>query len=125
MSENIPTLERIRFFDGQLLAAEDLIALDDSNRQLRWLHNRALHNWGIGVGFDVQGNRGDTAVTVQPGFAIDAIGREVILLETRKAAIPAVPGGPGGTEISYYLVAFYQDDSHQAVEERREGVCAA
>jgi hypothetical protein len=64
-------------------------------------------------------------VTVQPGFAIDALGREVIQLETRKMPIPAVPGGPGGAEASYYLVAFYQDDAHQAVEERRDGICAA
>ncbi len=120
---SIPNLERIVFFNGESLTAGDLTALDDSNRQLRWLHNRSLHNWGIAIGLEAQGNRGDTAVIVQPGYGIDSLGREIILTEAVHKPIPAVPGAIGGGEVIYYLTASYLDDSGQSVEERRDGVC--
>ena len=43
----------------------------DFHRELRWLHNRALHNWGIAVGFAVSGAKGSREVTVSPGYALD------------------------------------------------------
>lgn len=109
----IPELERVLFFQGELLTADDLTTVDDNNRQLRWLHNRSLHNWGIGFGLDVLGARGDTSVTVAPGYAIDSNGREIILSSSMKQPTPAVPSG------TYYLVADYVDDSGQTAEGQR------
>jgi len=88
----IPLLERIEFLDGQQLTAEDLSALKNFNNELRWLHARSLHSWGIGVGFDVQGNRGDSSVSIKPGYAVDCFGREVILFSDQTKTVPAVPG---------------------------------
>ena len=48
---DIPDLERITFFAGQRLLARDLGDLQRADRELRWLHNRSLHTWGIGIGF--------------------------------------------------------------------------
>jgi hypothetical protein len=115
--------ERIVFFNGQSLTAEDLIALETANRELRWLHNSTLHNWGIGVGLEVTGTRGDTVATIQPGYGVDSRGREIILTEVVRKPIPAVPAGAGGGEAIYYLTASYLDDSAQSAEERRDGVC--
>jgi hypothetical protein len=112
---DIPELERILFFAGQLLTASDLTTLDVNNTELRWLHNRTLHNWGIGAGLDVQGTVGGTFVTVAPGYAIDSEGREIILSDTLQVPIPTV-SGPS----TYYLVANYVPDNGQSVEERRD-----
>jgi hypothetical protein len=125
MSENvnIPDLERITFFPGQLLAAADLAALQRANREMRWLHNRSLHAWGIGIGFAVTGERGNTAVTIGPGYGVDCLGREIILTGSKTKTVPAVAGALGGGEAVYYLVAAYQADADQKVAERRPGVC--
>lgn len=120
---NIPNLERITFFTGQRLTAPDLAELQRAHRELRWLHNRSLHGWGIGIGLAVTGERGDSAVTVGPGYGVDCLGREIILTEPRPKTVPAVAGGPPGGEAVYYLVAAYQADADQKVAEQRPGVC--
>ncbi len=116
---SIPEIERLQFFSGQLLTADDLTTLDTNNRELRWLHNRSLHNWGIGFGLDVLGARGDTSVTVNPGYAIDSLGREIILSAPVVVPIPAVPGASDGSAAVYYLVSNYVDDANQTTEEQR------
>src|SRR3954464_1000956 len=123
MSLNIPDVERITFFPGQRLTAGDLTALETSNRELRWLHNRSLHPWGIGIGLEVSGEKGDTSVTVQPGYAVDRLGRELVLTTAQTLPIPAVPGSASGGDAIFYLVAVYLVDSAQTAIERRDGVC--
>ena len=120
---DIPDIERVTFFTGQRLTEKDLAALQRANRELRWLHNRSLHSWGIGIGLAVAGERGDSAVTVEPGYGVDCLGREIILTAPRTMPVPAVAHGPGGEEAVYYLVAAYQEDADQKVAERRPGVC--
>jgi hypothetical protein len=120
---DVPGLERITFFTGQRLTAPDLAALQRAHRELRWLHNRSLHGWGIGIGLGVTGDRGDSAVTVEPGYGVDCRGREIILTDPRVRTVPAVAAAPGGGEAVYYLVAIYLGDESQKVSERRPGVC--
>ena len=117
---DIPELERITFFPGELLTADDLTTLDTNSRELLWLHNRSLHNWGIGFGLDVQGATGATSVTVNPGYATDSTGHEIILTSPLSLAIPAISSG------SYYLVADWVDDGDEPVAEQRSAtVCTA
>jgi hypothetical protein len=123
MSVNIPEIERILFFPGQRLLAADLTALETTNRELRWLHNRTLHPWGIGAGLEVSGQKGDTSVTTQPGFAVDRLGRELVLASPRTLPIPAVPGSSTGGQATFYLVARYLADGQQGTLETRAGVC--
>jgi hypothetical protein len=123
---DIPELERIVFYQGELLTADDLTTQDSNNRELRWLHNRSLHNWGIGFGLDVQGSRGATSVTVNPGYAVDIQGREIILSNPVQQPIPAVPGESSGAPAIYYVVANYVDDADEPVAEQRSAAaCAA
>jgi hypothetical protein len=115
----VPRLEQPAWFDGQLLTADDLTTAQTVERELRWLHNRALHDWGIVTGFGATGNRGDRAVSVAPGMALDRLGREIILAEALVKNIPVTSG-----KTSYYLIARYQQDSDQEALEARDGVCA-
>lgn len=124
MSDNnsFPLLQRPAFFDGQRLTASDLEAAQRYHRELRWLHNRSLHNWGIAFGYAVSGKRGDRTVTVQPGYAFDCNGRELILFEAMTLTIPAVAGGFGGQPATYYLTASYVEDADLSPE-TRSGAC--
>ena len=58
-------VERLRYFDGQRLFADDLQGVEAFNREMRWLHNRSLHQPGIGSGLAVAGRRGDREVRIQ------------------------------------------------------------
>jgi hypothetical protein len=123
---SIPDLKRIEFFTGQRLTAQDLTDLQDANRQLRWLHNRSLHGWGIGIGYAVAGEAGDTTVTVSPGYAIDCLGRELVLTQPVTMPVPAVAGVNSGGKIAaatFFLTITYQDDTAQSTVESRPGVC--
>ena len=120
---SIPDLERITFFDGQQLTAADLTDQQRANRELRWLHNRSLHNWGIGAGLGVTGERGSRTVTVDPGYGVDHAGREIILTETRVMPVPAIASAAGGQEAIFYIVAAYRADQDQLVSESRSRVC--
>ena len=89
-TDDIPLLERPAFFDGQRLMAYDLAATQTYNRELRWLHNRSLHGWGIAFGFAIAGTRGVQSVKVDIGYAIDRIGRDLILDAPVEMPIPSV-----------------------------------
>lgn len=115
---DIPGLSRVTFFEGQRLLAGDLNDAATIQRELRWLHNRSLHNWGIGLGFAVSGDKGDRQVQITPGYALDCRGREIILTEAISKAVPARAG-----RTVYYLVAAYPGDTQLTVLEQRRGEC--
>lgn len=121
----IPDLSRVAFFDGQRLEAADLNGAADVQRQFRWLHNRSLHNWGIGLGYAVQGAKGDRQVTISPGYAVDCQGRELILTRTLTKPVPARADDGHGKAAVFYLVAAYPDDTRLTALERRDGDCGA
>ena len=116
-------LERIQFFNGERLFANDLQALETFNREMRWLHNQSLHQAGVGSGFQVTGNIGDRQVSISPGYAIDSCGREIILTETKVLPVPPVAdNGFGGSQF-YDLTVSYPDDSELKPSETRDGIC--
>jgi hypothetical protein len=120
---NFPDLSRVAFFDGERLAAGDLNAAATVQRELRWLHNRSLHSWGIALGFAVTGDKGAQQVTVSPGYGVDSLGREVVLTEALTKVVPSRSDNGQGKPVTYYLVAAYPDDSSLEVLEAREGEC--
>ncbi len=120
---DLPALQRPSFFEGQRLMADDLADVQTYHRELRWLHNRSLHNWGIALGLAVTGKRGEKAVRLQGGVALDCRGRELILSETQELPIPAVAGASDGSgPATYYLTLRYAEDA-DLVSEIRQGVC--
>ena len=114
---------RVVYFDGQRLEADDLNSAADQMRQLRWLHNRSLHGPGVALGFAATGNAGDRQVTVQPGYAVDCLGRELVLTTATTLPIPARSGNAQGQPVSFALVAAYPDDSQLAVIQTRATDC--
>jgi len=116
-------LERIQFFNGQRLFADDLQTLEAFNREMRWLHNQSLHQPGVGSGYAVIGNVGDRQVVISPGYALDSEGREIILTETLTLAIPPVADNGSGGSVFYFLTVSYPADSDLKASETRQGVC--
>lgn len=127
MSSTIATstfLERNRFFNGQRLFASDLQALESFHRQMRWLHNQSLHQPGVGSGLAVSGAKGDREVTVQPGYAIDALGREIVLAETVVQPVPPVADDGFGQPVFFDLTISYPSENLLKESETRDGICA-
>ncbi|VTU28780.1 hypothetical protein [Variovorax sp. RA8] len=116
-------VERNQFFNGQRLFASDLQGVEELNRQMRWLHNQSLHQPGIGAGFAISGNKGDRQVVIQPGYAIDADGREIVLTETVIEPVPPVAGDDFGGPVFFDLTVSYPDEHTLNAAETREGVC--
>jgi hypothetical protein len=123
VSIEIPDLSRVVFFDGERLEASDLNAASTLQRELRWLHNRSLHSWGIALGFAVSGDKGAQQVTVSPGYGVDSLGREVILTEPITKVVPSRSDNGQGRPVIYYLVAAYPNDTDLVVLEERAGEC--
>ena len=118
-----PFLERITFFNGQRLLAGDLQDLETFEREMRWLHNLSLHQPGIGSGFAVTGAKGDGQVTISPGYALDALGREIILTKPDVEQVPAIADNGAGQPALFDLVVAYPSDDDLAPSETRDGVC--
>lgn len=123
LTDSPNAVERLKFFKGQRLFAADLQALEDFNRDMRWLHNRSLHQVGIASGYAITGNKGDREVTVGSGYAIDARGREIVLTETRVLQVPPVANDGSGNPAFYDLTVRY--DAEPKESETRDGVCVA
>lgn len=116
-------LERIQFFNGQRLFASDLQTLEAFNREMRWLHNQSLHQPGVGSGYAVTGKVGDRDVAISPGYALDSLGREIILTETQMQPIPPVADNGSGGSVFYLLTVSYPDDTNLKPSETRSGIC--
>jgi hypothetical protein len=123
ISNEIPAVQRPAFFDGQRLTAADLTAVQDYQRELRWLHNRSLHTWGIAFGLEVLAKRGDRSVTVQVGYALDCLGRDLLVNAAISLPVPPVSGS-ATSPATYYLTISYLEDE-DLPPELRQGECDA
>jgi hypothetical protein len=72
-------LDRTRFFAGQLLTDVDLTNEQDYVLAKNRLHNRYLHGWGVVCGLPVLCSECDGYVTINPGYAIDPCGNDIIV----------------------------------------------
>ncbi|MEN3330017.1 MAG: hypothetical protein V7638_4824 [Acidobacteriota bacterium] len=97
MAQNPLELERVRYWQGQLLASGDLNTQLRVDQELRRLHNRSLHQpYGIAIGLELE--RDDTThdinlddddnVRLTCGLAYDCAGRELILQANRALDLP-------------------------------------
>ncbi|MEO7141937.1 MAG: hypothetical protein ABI165_00365 [Bryobacteraceae bacterium] len=116
-------LQRTRYWQGQMLRAGDFRSQLRSEAQLRWWHNRALHNaYGVALGFEAirPPKKGPfTAVHVEPGAAYDCYGRALILMSPREIPLPdaSLPGE------SFTLVARYRETAGFPDPRQTSGVC--
>jgi hypothetical protein len=83
-------LERLRYWQGQMLRSRDFRDQVAVDAQLRWWHNRAMHHaFGIARGFKTHKEPNQT-VNIKPGIAYDCFGREIILRKEQRVKIPTL-----------------------------------
>ena len=76
--------ERNNYYFGKLMKAQDFEIEQSYFNRKRWLINRMVHGWGVVYGLDVKQIKDDlTKVSIEPGFAIDCCGREILVCEQK------------------------------------------
>jgi hypothetical protein len=75
------TIERTRYFAGQILDEADLVQEQTYLREKARRHNRLLHGWGIVCGLGVRPGPAGHEVTVSPGYALDPLGDEIVVAD--------------------------------------------
>jgi hypothetical protein len=118
---NITDIERLNYYEGEFLGATDFQAEQDYLRDMRRRHNIGQHTWGIVSGLDllqlpkgVNTVNGPPAVDVyvQPGMAVDAFGREIVVLSktqlTPDLFAPYFDAGNAGPQTMYVWISYAQ-----------------
>lgn len=101
-------LERVQYWQGQMLKSRDFRDIEAVAAQRRWWHNRALHNaYGVYKGFAVAITTDSLAVEIRPGLAYDCFGHELLLQTKQLVSLPASSGQTD--ETVWYLLASYQE----------------
>lgn len=90
--------KRPNYFAGQVLTADDFRAEQEYHRKKRQLLNRMLHGYGVVCGLRVVPARHPARVIVEPGLALDAAGREIVLPEPAEVDLAARPDGDARQE---------------------------
>src|SRR5678816_3390815 len=86
MTQQSQGFKRINFFKGFLTTEKDWNDAERYHIDKRRLHNQMLHSPGIVYGYagDLRVNaraRGDLSVEVQPGYAIDGMGNDLMIFD--------------------------------------------
>jgi hypothetical protein len=115
-------LDRLNYYNGQRLEASDLKLEQEYHiRTRRWL-NKSLYKPGIASGLDIRAEKDSRIVVVSPGLALDAEGREMLLLEEERIFVPGKPhktaAGSDAEVEGLYLTIRYNEKS---IEEERNG----
>jgi hypothetical protein len=86
-----------RYFYGQLLQVRHFTAEHEYFKGKNWLTNRLVLGWGVACGLDVMPAPGEPgSVIVTPGFALDRLGREIVVAcPSKPIPIPPVEPPPG------------------------------
>jgi hypothetical protein len=98
LEKDLSKMERVHFFSGQLLTADDLNIEQQYFREKLKRHNRHLH--GSGVVFGLEVSIEDHKVRISPGFALDCTGEEINVPE----AVRIDP--PQGQRFAFLMIAY-------------------
>jgi len=86
-------LERVQYWQGQMLRSRDFRDINALEAQRRWWHNRALHNaYGVREGLmcsPVPDANNPTGISISPGIGYDVFGRELILEKPQIVPLPS------------------------------------
>jgi hypothetical protein len=83
-------LFKTRYWHGQRLEADDLRRQEHTFEQVRWWHNRAMHDAvGVTHGLEATFEAGPPpALKVSPGLAYDGYGRELVIAADTRLPVP-------------------------------------
>jgi hypothetical protein len=73
-------IKRLNYFNHQFLEEQDFRDEQQYHVDMRRRLNRSLHTFGVAEGLQVA-KSGDLELTIEPGFALDREGRELVVLE--------------------------------------------
>lgn len=107
-TNGVQEVKRVNYFEGQHLRVTDFEAEQNYHAQMRHLHNRVLHTWGVADGLEVNIIENDPHnATIAKGMAIDVCGREIVVPTDQ---VIDIPKGAGETEGDFYLAICYRED---------------
>jgi hypothetical protein len=112
-------IKRLHYFDHQLLVEKDFTDEQTYHLDMRRRHNRTLHEFGAANGLNVR-KTGEKKVTVEPGTAIDGIGREIILDAEFVVDLSASTKYPKNAEV-HVVIAYDEEPSDQVSFAGAEG----
>ncbi len=96
---------RVKAYDGMAVTADTWDLAHDTHRRLLEIHTRFAHGPGIVYGLEVfAGDPPGAQIYVQPGFAVDALGRTIVMPDQRGYDLRAVEG-------LIYLVLTYEESA--------------
>jgi hypothetical protein len=72
------TLERTRFYQRQLVNADDLTQDQRYFREKARRHNRLIHGWGVVCGARCR-QEGDCSITIESGYVLGPQGDEIVI----------------------------------------------
>jgi hypothetical protein len=96
-------VDRPVFAEGQLLSASELELVVDYARDALEAHDRYAHTWGVvdGMLLSAQpagaGPGTPVGIVVTPGFAVDALGRQIEIVTQMTLAPDPISGLPSNT----------------------------
>lgn len=94
-------IKRPRYFSGRVLTADDLTEEQTYHRDKHRRHLQSLHGTGIVSGLGVTVEPGGDTLTIEPGLAIDPLGRELCIGKTVRAQVPAATDSPSLVALEY------------------------
>jgi len=111
-------IDRLNYYNGQRLVAGDLRLEQGYHiRVRRWL-NKTLLTPGIAGGLEVRVSSASARkVVVSPGLAIDALGREVILVEETEIDVVGIPSTEEDWVFGNYLTIEYAEEPVASVQD--------
>jgi len=95
----MPSIKRLHYFDHQFLMEADFTDEQKYHVDMRRQHNHLLHTPGVLEGLEVTGTGG--TVNVAAGSAVDARGREIVLLEPQTVPLPGAPATAAEVYVAY------------------------
>ncbi len=96
---------RVKAYDGMAVTADTWDFAHDSHRRLLEVHTHFAHGSGIVYGLEVfAGDPPSGQIYVQPGFAVDELGRTIIMPEQRGYDLRSIEG-------LIYLVLTYEESA--------------
>src|SRR5687767_4474336 len=84
-------IKRLNYFTGQFLDAQDFKDEQTYLKEMRWRNNQILFTPGIRVGLAVAVTTDSKGVTLSPGVAFDAQGREIVVSPSTTGQPPLYP----------------------------------
>jgi len=120
-----PALERLNYFNGQRLVANDLRAEQGHHVGMRRVLNRSLYSAGIVVGLEVEPAAVDPTdptwkhkVLIRRGLAFDSLGREIFVPMDMTVLVMGAPSTTPGVVFGNLLTVCYRENRKQPVSDR-------